>query len=251
MKRALVIILALAAGLCLRAQSPLESKLEEYLDAIEHLEYEQAYPELDFLISSVQQDSLRNVVAQKAYCFYRDSKVMGSENLAIYIYDNWFANFKAVFDDIALLDEAEFHAFLNRRSLIGKKAEKLELQDLKGRSVSLPGKGMSVVFFYSTTCPKCLYISRRLKDILKGRKISLYAVHTGEDDAQWQAYVKRNLSFSKFSKPKIYNLKGGDSDFVTAYAVIQTPRMFLVDGDGVIIGRNLDAAALEILLGRK
>jgi hypothetical protein len=39
-----------------------------------------------------------------------------------------------------------------------------------------------------------------------------------------------------------------DSDYQRKYGVIQTPRIFLVDPDGVIVGRGLDAKALSRML---
>lgn len=237
----------------------LDAKLQEYLERMDLMPADAACEEADFLISSVQDDDLRSLVAQKAYRHFRTSKVMGSENVSVHIYDRWFATFKAVFQTLEELDEAEFYAFINRKSLLGEKAVNLTLTDMKGRAVQLFGKGgkkpvQTVIFFYSTTCPKCLYIAHRLAEILapkklaKGLKINLFAIYTGDDDAEWKGYVKKNLKLSSNCKLKLYNLKGGDADFVTAYGVIQTPRLFLVDEDSVIIGRNLDAAALEILL---
>lgn len=268
MKKRLLLALAMLM-LCIGADAQndeLLSKLEEYLAAVEDLEEQEARAEVDFIISSVQQDSLRNRVAVEAYNHFRNSKIMGSENLAVYIYDNWFANFHAVFDTLEEFEDAEFYAFLNRKSLLGRKAEPLVMTDIKGREVKLPandGKTLSIVYFYSASCPKCLYISHRMKELLdkknikkiygsrKGLKINVYAVYTGDDQAEWQQYVKQNLNIATNSNTKLYHLEGEDVDYVTTYAVIQTPRLFLVDGDGSITGRNLDAAALEILLRRE
>lgn len=256
-------------------QGDLKEKLGEYLQTIDHLEYDAAQQEVDFIISSVQDQELRNSVAQIVYNHFRDSKVMGSENIAVYVYDKWFATFECVFDEIELFDEAEFYAFLNRRSLIGQKAPDLCLENTGGREVRLsetPLEEVNLLYFYSATCPKCLYTAHRLREILskkyvkklekhlgKRLKINLFTVYTGHDDPEWQDYLKNHLNVPKSCKTKVYHFKGVDSDgtfaggadptdYVTAYAVIQTPRLFMIDARNVIIGRNLDAAAVEILL---
>lgn len=245
-------------------QDDLREKLGEYLQSIDRLEYEAAQQEVDFIISSVQDDQLRNKVAQIVYNHFRDSKVMGSENLAVYVYDKWFATFECVFDEIELFDEAEFYAFLNRNSLIGCKAPQVVFTDIKGKEITVPSApGCNIIYFYSATCPKCLYTAHRMREMLsrknlrkftdangkrKRLKINLYAVYTGEDDAEWQAYVKQNLNIANNCSIKVYHLKSEDGSYAVPYAVVQTPRLFLTDGDSVIIGRNLDAAALEILL---
>lgn len=285
MKRILVFLLSLVLGAALYAQAPvyqqdtipaaLDAKLDEYLRGIERLEFDQAQEELDFLISSVQEENLRNLVAEKAYNYFRSSKVMGSENLAVWLYDNWFANFKAIFSSLELLDEAEFYAFINRRSLIGQKAPDVCFENTKGKEVRLsqiPLQEVNLLYFYSTTCPKCLYTAHRLREILskkymrnlekqlgKRLKINLFTVYTGDEDPEWRDYLKNHLNVPKSCKTKVYHFKGTESDgsfaggadptdYVTAYAVIQTPRLFMIDAQNVIIGRNLDAAAVEILL---
>lgn len=235
----------------LPAQSPVLQKSEEYLAAMDRLPIPQAQAEVDFMISSVQDSTLRNQVAVRAYRHFRDSKVMGAENIAVYIYDNWFASFKAVFNNIDDLDEAEFHSFINRQSLIGAKAVPLDFSDERGRTVTLPSrKRMSVIYFYTTECPKCLYTSIGMRDLLNaGRyRLDVYAVYVGEDLAAWHKYVSKELKINKNCRTKVHHLLGGDTEYAVPYGVVQTPRLFLTDKSGTIIGRHLDPQALETLL---
>lgn len=229
--------------------------MEEYLTAMDYLPCNEACPEADFLISSVRDSSLRNTIAVRAYKHFRESKVMGSENVAVHIYDRWFANFEAVFDSLDELDEAEFHALVNRASLIGRPAATLSFRDVRGRSVKLPSssaglKRPSVIFFYSVGCPNCLLVSYELREYMKKKHpdVDVYTIYTGEDEKEWRTYIRRELSLKSRCKSKVYHLIGGDTDFVLPYAVTQTPRLFLVDSDGVIVGRSLDVPALKLLL---
>jgi len=225
------------------------SKLNEYLSALDQVDMLEACSETDLIISSVVDSVMRNEVATRVYRHFRDSKYMGAENVAIYVYDRWFAPFKTLFADPDEFDEASLYAFVNRASLLGCKAPELTLEDLDGKECTLPsGKRPAVLFFYSVGCPKCLYISQRLKMILSGRKLDFYAVYVGEDDSEWAQYVKTELSVKSSCKTRVHHLKSGDSPFSIKYGVIATPRLFLIAGDGVIVGRNLDAAALQTLL---
>ncbi len=51
-------------------------------------------------------------------------------------------------------------------------------------------------------------------------------------------------------RTRIFNLWDPEiaSDYQMKYGVLQTPRMFLIDKEGIIIGRGLDSDALERLL---
>lgn len=267
MRRSSVISFLRAAALCLcafacvcRAEAQIAEKLDSYLSAIDGMTIETACAETDFIISSVQDEELRNQVATACYNHFRDSKFMGGENVAIYIYDNWFADFKALFPTVEQFEDAGLYAFVNRSSLIGAQAPELVLQDSRGEDVTLPGKGRkSVVFFYSHACPKCLYTALQLRDFIgrkglyrkkriRGLELNVYTVYAGDDEARWAEYRVRNLNFAKRCGINTYNLIGGDADYVSAYGVIQTPRLFLIDGNGVVIGRNLDVPALFLLL---
>lgn len=255
MKKTFIIsVLLVLSGALLPAQSPVLQKADEYLAAMDLLPIPQAQAEVDFMLSSIQDSTTLSSVASKAYRHFRESKVMGAENVAVYIYDNWFASFKAVFDDIDELDEAEFHSFINRQSLIGAKAVPLDFSDEKGRTVTLPSrKRMSVIYFYTTECPKCLYTSIGMRDLLNGGKyrLDVYAVYVGEDLAAWHKYVSKELKIKNNCRTKVHHLLGGDTDYAVPYGVVQTPRLFLTDKSGTIIGRHLDPQALETLLNRK
>lgn len=250
---ALMLQLPLAAQ---RDTTALMRTMDQYLQAIDYLPHEEACAEADFLISSVRDSSLRSTIAVKAYKHFRASKVMDSENVAVHIYDNWFATFKTVFDSLDELDEAEFYAFVNRASLLGAKASTLTFKDLRSRDVTLPSSAVtktarpSIIFFYSVGCPNCLVTSIELKEYFKKQRpeADLYTIYTGDDAKEWKNYTRFELNIPNRCKSNVYHLTGGDTDYVLPYGVTQTPRLFLVDSNGIIIGRCLDVPALKILL---
>lgn len=244
----------------LDAQDRISSKLDEYLKAVDTLPLAEAQAELDFMISSVMDDSLRSNVATAAYRHFRESKLMTSDNLAVYLYDKWFEPCDALLPTIDEFEEASLHAYVNRNSLIGSKACSLTMEDIAGEEKSLPQNGRyDVIFFFSATCPKCLYTAGQLCDYFarkgvyaklkrKRLKINVYTVYTGDDLQEWESYVHKHFGFVKRCGLKVYHLKAGEADIVSDYGVIQTPRLFLVDRENVIIGRNLDVPALSKLL---
>lgn len=253
MKRFLIFLLSCALGVSACAGTPdttaLFSRLDDYLKALDGADLSTACDEADFIISSVGDSTLRNEVGARVYRHFRDSGYMGSENVAVYVYDKWFAECTLLFEDPEEFDEASFFALSNRSSLLLSKAPRLTLPDLDGKDCTLPSaKGRaSVIYFYSARCPKCLFISRSLGRILKGHRLEVYAVYMGDDDKEWMEYAANELKI-KGCGLKVHHLKGDPSTCTIAYGVLQTPRLFLVDGRGTIIGRKLDSAALELLL---
>lgn len=278
MRRSLIALFG-ALTLCLNVQAAALDSLvagvtQKYLQAMDAMTIGEACEEVDFMIGTVQDSVMRSEVAVLAYKHFRESPVMGSENVAVHVYDRWFATFEAVFETIEDLDEAEMHAWVNRQSLIGAKAPKIKLIDIQGDTLVVPGctpgkcqtgckgrKRFTVLYFYSTGCPKCLYTSLKLKELTFPKNFSadIVTVYTGDDQEAWQAYIARELALepktSQTGKPakrvRVLHLRGAeDGDYPLQYGVVQTPRLFLIDPDGIIIGRGLDAEALNTLILR-
>ena len=261
----LAILLALQPVQQQTLPEPLQEKLQEYLGAVDMQPLAEACAETDLIISSVQDSVLRSAVAVECYRHFRSSKQMIADNIAVYLYDRWFASFEALFPDIDDMDEAKFHAFINRGSLVGGKAETLRMPAIGGKagnsgrkiarpdSLSFPIEGRrNIIYFYSADCPVCRLTSHKLSELLKnyrGRhRLEFISVYTGDNDSLWRSYVSEELSVRERPRVKVHHLRGGDAPFVVPYGVIGTPRLFLVDEKGRILGRRLDVPALKKLL---
>ena len=227
------------------------ARQDEYLSAIDRLSIPAACLEVDAMISGVQDSVLRDSVAVRAYRHFRNSKVMGSENVAVHIYDAWFASYKTLFSSVDEFEEAGLFAFVNRQSLIGCKVPASTMTDIEGNEVTFPflSGRKSIIYFYSTECPKCLLTSLKLKEFILSQHpdADFFAVYVGDDITAWNTYVVDKLNFSS-SGGTVCHLRGDDSDFVTVYGVVQTPRLFLLDESGIVVGRHLDVDALSKLL---
>ncbi len=239
----------------------LDRKLEEYLASMETLDTGGKIREVDFMLGSGPEGDIRNHVAVKLYAHFLNSPVMGDEAVAVYLTDKWFSPGRAKMPDDVDLMNARVYAEFTRRSLVGRQAPSLRLETPSGdwrealgvESDSLAGgcSRLRVLFFYDTSCSKCLVETALLRTALgdRDRPLDLIAVYTGDDRAAWEKYMAERLSFqapglrvSHYWDPTL------KSDFQLKYGVLQTPRMFLIGRDGRILGRNLDAAGLMKLL---
>lgn len=289
MKRISAIILSLLLGLTLSAQSADSSKfvalglkLEEYYDAMKHESLPVQEAECDFLIETATDSIVRQFIAQNIYDHYIGSPLMGAENVAVHVFDKWFADGTLSMSSPAAFADAKVHADFNRQSLIGRKAPEILLQAPDGSTMTLFGTApdaagpapdslgtaspapstldarFSVLFFYDTGCPDCKLQTRLLNALFKAKKypVRLYAIYVGDDRQGWMEYLSDEFralppyGFSDEPGVEAHHLwdPSLSSDFQRKYGVTGTPRLFLVAPDCTIIGRGLDAPALEIML---
>lgn len=232
----------------------LDRKLTEYFASIEREGVQVQKGECDFLIETCSDSLMRQHVALTIYEHYRDSKVMGSESVAIHVFDKWIGSGRVrMRGDTELLAARIFTEF-NRQSLIGNQAPELLLYDMEGNPQSLfeePSGRFTVLFFYDTSCATC-----KLQTILLGSMfrtedfpVDFVAVYASDDMDSWKKYVEERLDFGT-SRTRMHHLWDPEigSDFQRKYGVVQTPRMFLISPDGTIVGRSLDAQALSQML---
>ncbi len=229
--------------------SELGAKLDEYFVALTGESAQVQNAECDFLISSCKDSLVRQYVALKIYDHYLNSKIMGDDAVAVHVVEEWFIPGKVKMKtDLDLLNAQVFAAF-NRHSLIGAKAPLLFLKDADGKSLRIPQAkedGWSALYFYDTSCGTCKVESARLKELVSSGKVpfKLYAIYVGAEEASWKAFRE--------SFPEAVHLwdPGATSDMQRKYGILQTPKLFLLDAGGTIVGRGLDTPALETLLHR-
>lgn len=260
---AAALMLALAVSCGTRAKVPeaghraTAEHLEERLAA---LAAEPAAVQKDsiagILVSFGTDTLMRDSAAVRMYGFYTSSPVMGAEEMAVYLYDEWFAKGKAYMHDRDLEQQARIFSAFNRNSLIGMKAPQISLQGIWGGTFSIPDDcsgRLAVLYFYDDGCPVCSVESALLGSFVQrysGDSLEIAAIYTGQDEQAWEAYRSSRLP-SSTGPVTVTHLwdPGMTSSFPMLYGVLSTPKMFLLDKDGTILGRNLGTRALEQLLG--
>ncbi len=260
MRRLLLITAGLLAGIAFTARaqtdtghlSVLDSLINSYVTAIQPAGIEAKQAECDFLIGSVRDSSIRQHIALSLFDYYKEAPVMGDEAVAIYLYDKYFADRTiAMRSEFDMLD-AQLFADFNRSSLIGMDAPLLTLFKPCRGKLTVPEKGVtSVLWFYDTSCSKCVLEAKVLPQLLEENvhfPLTLYAVYSGRDKKAWKEF-RRSFKV-KGGKVRVVHLWDPDntSDYIRKYGVISTPRMFAVAPSGGIIGRRLEVESLLQLL---
>lgn len=229
----------------------LDSLLTQFYSALVHEDTQVKNDEMDKLILTCQDSLTRQHVAIQVFDHYMHSRIMGEESVAIHIYDQWFASGLIKMQGEFSQMEAEMFTTFNRNSLIGMTAPRVSLYTPSGARKTIPKDGkVSVLFFYDTSCSKCMLESQVLPTVLKDLDLALnfYAVYVGTEKRDWNAF-RRNF---KINNPKIklqhFWDPEMDSDYQLLYGVTGTPRLFVILEDGEIIGRRLEVANLQEIL---
>ena len=256
MRKTLSILALLFCSLAVHAQedrdfSALGSKLEEYVRTLETETPETRHQECDYLIASCKDSLVKQYVSVKLYDLFLHSRMMGAEESAVYIVDRYFSSGEVKMYNEMDLFAAELFAEYNRSSLLGCRAPSLEMEDSYGAACNLFASGgtgrFTVLYFYDTTCTTCKLMTPRLTRLLESRDedIDVYPVYGGDDYSAWMKYIAAN-----FASERYHNLwdPSMSSDFQIKYGVLSTPKLFLINPDGIIIGRGLDPDALSLLL---
>ncbi len=251
MKKLLLSLAALSATLILQAQQPypeLGAKLDQYFVALAGEAADVQNQECDFLIETCQDSLVRQYTALKVYDHYLKSKIMGDDAVAVHVARKWFLSGAVKMKS----EEDLFHAMLfvefNEHSLIGSPAPSLALFAPDSTELRIPAKGSySVLYFYETGCSTCKVETPRLQKLAESGKypLTFYAIYVGASREAWEGWRKDKPAFTHLWDPEV------SSDWQRLYGVLKTPKMFLVNQEGVIVGRGLDTSALEILLNRE
>ena len=250
MKKFIAFLAVCLLSIGLRAQSyeELGAKLEEYFAALAGESAAVQNAECDFLIESSRDSLVRQYVALKIYDHYLQSKIMGDEAVAVHVAEKWFLSRAIPMHSDGDFLNAQVFVMFNRNSLIGMQAPRISLKDTAGKVVEIPdAPGYSVIYFYDTSCSTCKLETPRLRQLMdEGRyPLTVYAVNVGDQGEDWDKYRENLPGAIHLWDPE------HESDWQIQYGVLQTPKMYLIDSKGEIVGRGLDTPALKLLLEKE
>jgi len=261
MKRILIILVAACCPLLSMAQATDTTKhtsmttedVSLILGTLNGSLVKDIIPRVDMLINTARSEEQKIFLVEAVYDYYHASKIMGYDEVAVYVADAYILNGRVKLSDQDKYMMIKLYADANRNSLIGMSAPELNLPDINGQEISFRNcRGdYKLLLFYEDDCPVCKRQIPKLMEYLKtysGKKLTFYRVYTQADREKWVSWVADMARNYKLS-PKVSVVDVWDpdmkSDFIHKYGVISTPQMFLVLKNNMIVGRSLTPGAVE------
>lgn len=141
---------------------------------------------------------------------------------------------------------------------IGNKAPEIALKNLGDSVVKLSDlKGKIVLIdFWASWCGPCrmenpnvvkTYAAYKNKKFKGGNGFEIYSVSLDQNKGRWKkAIAKDKLTWASH----VSDLKGWGNAAAKTYRINSIPQTYLIDGDGIILQKNLRGRALENTLSK-
>lgn len=229
--------------------------LNTFFKSIEYNHTDSVMAGVRWIIGEAHPD-VKPAVAYEAYSYFSKPKVMGQETIAYNVVQEYFLNNMLQAPSKDHLFEMKSFVMLNGKSLIGMEAQELLMQDTLGNATSLKeliqqGE-YTILYFYTDDCVTCRLETPKLVDFVNNYNqgvLNVYAVYTQDYIERWKNYINSNfhiynpfVNWTNASDPQF------ESGFHLLYNVISTPQIYLLNNEGIIIGRDLSVKSLSELI---
>jgi peroxiredoxin len=189
-------------------------------------------------------------IANYLSTMFDKQKRMGLDAVFVHIVETYYMNDMGYWLDSAGTAKLTEKAMSLKPILIGKKAPYINLYDTTGtKRIPLYDvkADYTILYFWASDCGHCQKSTPKLLETYhkyKDRGVEVYAVGTELENDLWIKYINdHDFDFINVSDlPKVPDY------FRTHYDIFATPKIFILDKDKVIIGKDIGVEQIDQFL---
>jgi peroxiredoxin len=223
-------------------------RLNEYVNHQRASSPETLIQHTDRILEMEMHPRVRSYVTRYLFSLFYSSDILGMERIAFHLATRWFPEDSLLSTDSELQREIETFVRFNKHCLPGMTAPELILPDVYGKlhNVNRLKAPFTVLIFFEDNCPACS--SQLLKLIeFSGKEdvsdVQFVAVYTGDNKdilLQYTDFFPQN--WITLWDPEL------NSGFPEKFNVTHTPKLYLLNKEKTIIGRDMGAETLEKMI---
>lgn len=224
-----------------------DAKLEEYFSKLVLPLIDSIEMEADKLLTKTEgtKDLFKYTLWWLTH-YVESSKVMGMDEVFVYLVENYYMKGKATWLDNDQLQKYIEQAQKIAPNVIGNVAAEIKMPDTTGKEQSLSAikSKYTLLVFWSPECGHCLHEIPRIdslyKAVLKKKGVKIYGVRVEGDEQKWKDVIKKEKldEWIHVWDPEY------KSNFRSKYNVYSTPVIYLLDERKIIRGKKLDHSTI-------
>lgn len=179
----------------------------------------------------------------------KETTLMDPQAVYAYMIQNYFTEERAFWSSPAEVQALQTRAYEMASSLIGQQAPDVTSTDQNGQQKSIYEMTAPyiIVYMYNPQCEHCQEQTPKLVQFYnewKNKGVDVYAIAIDTNDAEWKEYIKKTgMTFTNVYDPT-------NKSIYAKYYVDQTPELYVLNKDRVIIGKNLKVNQIETIINR-
>jgi thiol-disulfide isomerase/thioredoxin len=225
-------------------------KITEYLDKLYAPQPDTITKAIDKIIGKAKRNQeTYKYAAWMCLLKYQQPEIMGLDEVYVNVFDKYYGSGEMDFwVNAKLKKNLKDHADRLRKSLVGKKAPNLIMQDSnkKPRSMYDIKNKYTILYIFDPDCGHCKEETPRLVSFYDKKKfdVEVYAVSADTSMAKMRDYIREmKMKWITVNGPRTYV-----GPYQDLYDAVTTPSLYVIDDKKKIIAKKVPAEKLEDFL---
>lgn len=220
----------------------LDAKLDEYMNRLVIPIVDSVEKESDYLLAKARANKeLFRYSLWYLTKFAEDSKIMGMDEVFVYLVEHYFMKGDAWWLTPEQLAKYKDRAVKIKPNIMYAMSKEMRMKDVNGQwqSMHATKAPYTLLVFFSPDCGHCIQEMPKLDSVyeavLRKKGVKVYTIAT-EDQAKWQEFITKN-HIEDWTNVADWEHQ---SDYKMYYDIYGTPVLYLLDEDKRIIGKRFD-----------